>query len=142
MKRYVKSASYKSGDRYYGGLPKEPSDIEYGKMMDEARDRFNKFISDNNVTVIDVDSHGAGIKTQSYIWKTPDNREIEAVYYNRGTLGGSTISELYIEDASGDHKVDVYESKYDGWKSLREVDIETLISAFNTNSDKLSLVFY
>ena len=141
MKRYVKCNWYRSGDRYYGGLPAEPSDIEYGQMMDNARDRFNKFMSDNNVTITDVDSHGNGIKTQSYIWTTPDNCEIEIIYYNRGSLGGSTISEIYIEDASGYHKVDVYESKYNGWKSLRDASILDVISAFNTNSDKLSLVF-
>ena len=142
MKRYIKSTGYKSGDRYYGGLPAEPSDAEYGQMMDNARDRFNKFMSDNNVTVVDVDSHGYDIKTQSYIWKTPDNREIEIIYYNRGTLGGSTISEMYIEDNSGYHKVNVYDSKYNGWKSLREASLIDVITSLNTGDGKLSLVFY
>ncbi len=141
MKRYVKSTSYKSGDRYYGGLPQEPSDIELGNLYDNARTRFEKFLSENNVTVIDTDSHGHGIKTQSYIWKTPDNSEVEIIYYNRGSLGGSTISEMYIEDSSGYHKVNVYESRYNGWQSLREASIQDVITSLNTNDGKLSLVF-
>ena len=142
MKRYIKSTGYKSGDRYYGGLPAEPSDAEYGQMMDNARDRFNKFMSDNNVTVVDVDSHGYGTKTQSYIWKTPDNSEIEIIYYNRGSLGGSEIWEMYVEDNSGYHKVNVYESKYDGWKTLKDASLMNVIAALNSNNGKLSLVFY
>lgn len=141
MKRFIKSSSYKSGDRYYGGLPQEPSFAEYGKAMADAQTHFKKFLAENNVTVVDVDSHGAGIKTQSYIWKTPDNREIEIVYYNRGSLGGSTISEMYIEDNSGYHEVNVYESKYDGWKSLRKAFLGDVITSLNTDDGKLSLVF-
>ena len=33
----TETASFKSGDRYYGGLPSEPSMSEYGKAMDAAR---------------------------------------------------------------------------------------------------------
>ena len=142
MKRYIKSTGYKSGDRYYGGLPQEPSDIELGEAYDNARTSFEKFLADNNVTVIDVDSHGHGIKTQSYIWKTPDNDEIEIIYYNRGSLGGSTISEMYIEDDSGYHKVNVYESKYDGWKTLKDASLMNVITALNSDNGKLFLVFY
>lgn len=141
MKRFIKSSSYKSGDRYYGGLPQEPSSSELGKAYDDARTRFEKFLAENNVTVVDVASHGYGVKTQSYVWKTPDNREIEVVYYNRGSLGGSTISEMYIEDASGYHTVNVYESKYGGWKSLREAFLKDVITSLNTDDGKLSLVF-
>lgn len=142
MKRYIKSTGYKSGDRYYGGLPAEPSDVEYGQMMDNARDRFNKFMSDNNVTVIDLDQYaGPAAKFQSYIWKTPDNCEIEIIYFNRGSFGGSVIDEAYVDGPDGYHKVNVYDSKYN-WKSLREAYLPDVISAFNSNSDKLSLVFY
>lgn len=141
MKRYIKSTSYKSGNRYYGGLPQEPSSAELGKAYDDARTHFEQFLAENNVTVIDTGSHGYGVKTQSYIWKTPDNSEIEIIYYNRGSLGGSTISEMYIEDNSGYHKVNVYESKYNGWKSLREASIENVITSLNTDDGKLSLVF-
>ncbi len=142
MKRYIRSATYKSGDRYYGWLPQEPSHIELGKAYDDARTHFEKFLDVNHVTVIDTDSHGYGVKTQSYIWNTPDNREIEIIYYNRGSLGGSEISEMYIEDDSGYHKVNVYESKYDGRKSLRDAFIEDIITSLNTDDGKLSLVYY
>lgn len=141
MKRYIKSTGYKSGDRYYGGLPAEPSIEEYGRAIDDARNSFNKFMSDNNVTVTDLKQGSGGATYQSYRWATPDNREIEIVYYNRGLLGGSTISECYIEDASGYHKVNVYDSKYK-WYSLREAYLPDIISAFNSDSDELSLVFY
>ena len=141
MKRYIKSTSYKSGDRYYGGLPQEPSSDKLGKAYDDARTSFEKFLTENNVTVIDVDSHGHGTKTQSYIWKTPDNREIEIIYYNRGSLGGSEISEMYIEDNSGYHKVNVYESKYNGWQTLRDASIQAIITSLNTDNGKLSLVY-
>lgn len=142
MKKYIKSATYKSGDRYYGGLPQEPSSNELGKAYEDARTSFDKFLTENNVTVIDIDSHGHGVKTQSYIWKTPDNSEVEILYYNRGSLGGNIIFAMYIEDSSGYHKVNVYESKYDGWKSLREASIKNIITSLNTNDGKLSLVFY
>lgn len=142
MKRYIKSAAYKSGDRYYGGLPQEPSDIKLGKAYDDARTRFDKFLTENHVTVIDIGSHSHGIKTQSYTWNTPDNHGIEIIYYNRGSLGGSEISEMYIEDESGRHKVNVYESKYNGWQTLRDASIQNIITSLNTDDGKLSLVYY
>lgn len=141
MKRYIKSTSYRSGDRYYGGLPQEPSDIELGELYDNARARFEKFLKDNYVSVSDIDYHGHGIKTQSYTLINPE-RDIEIIYYNRGSLGGSEIWEMYIEDESGRHKVNVYESKYNGWKSLRDASIQDVITSLNTDDGKLSLVFY
>ena len=136
MKRYIKSTSYKSGDRYYGRLPQEPSSEEYGKAMEAARNNFDKFLSDNNVTVRDTRYGGSVAKYQSYTWTTPSNQHIEIVYYNRW-LGGSMICELYV-DGRG---VDVYKSEYNGWR-LTKVSLMDVISAFNTNDDKLSLVFY
>ena len=137
MKRYVKSESYfKNGDRYYGGLPQEPSSEEYGKAMDAARNNFDKFLSDNNVTVRDIRYGGSVAKYQSYTWATPSNQRIEIVYYNRW-LGGSMICELYVAGRG----VDVYKSEYNG-RPLKNASVMDVISAFNTNDDKLSLVFY
>ena len=137
MKRYIKSTGYKSGDRYYGGLPAEPSDVEYGEAMSSARNSFNKFLSDNQVAVEDIEPSGNNAKYQSYTWTTPDDRDIEIIYYNRFS-GGSQISSMFVDG----RKVDIYNSKYDGWKSLKDASLMEVISAFNSDNYKLSLVFY
>lgn len=137
MKRYIKSAGYKSGDRYYGGLPAEPSDIEYGAATSSARNGFDKFLSDNQVAVEDIEPSGNSAKYQSYTWMTPDGRDIEIIYYNRFS-GGSQISSMFVDG----RKVDIYNSKYDGWKTLKDASLMNVITALNSNNGKLLLVFY
>ena len=137
MKRYIKSTGYKSGDRYYGGLPAEPSDIEYGEAMSSARNGFDKFLSDNRVTVEDIESSGNNSKYQSCTLITPDGRDVEIIYYIRFS-GGSQISSMFVDG----RKVDIYNSKYDGWKSVKDVSLMHVITALNSNNGKLSLVFY
>ena len=43
--------SFKSGDRYYGGLPSEPSVAEYGKAMDSIRMSRQQLLDKHGITV-------------------------------------------------------------------------------------------
>jgi len=136
MKRYIKSTSYKSGDRYYGGLPQEPSTDKYAQALSDARNSFQKFLSDNNVTERKLKSWSNATE-KLYTWITPDNQNIKIVYYD-SLSGDKSITELYIDG----RKVDVYKSGYDGWCSLRKAPLMNVITSFNTNNGKLFLVFY
>lgn len=137
MKRYIKSTGYTSGNRYYGGLPFEPSFENYGEAMSSARNGFDKFLLDNHVAVENIEPSGNSAKYQSYTWITPDGRDIEIIYYNRFS-GGSQISSMFVDG----RKVDIYSSRYDGWKTLKNASLMNVITALNSDSGKLSLVFY
>ena len=137
MKRYIKSTGYTSGDRYYGGLPFELSFENYGEAISSARNGLDKFLLDNHVAVENIEPSGNSAKYQSYTWMTPDGHDIEIIYYNRFS-GGSQISSMFVDG----HKVDIYSSRYDGWKTLKDASLMNVITALNSNNGKLSLVFY
>lgn len=98
---------------------------------------FDKFLSDNHVAVEDIEPSGTSAKYQSYTWMTPDGHDIEIIYYNRFS-GGSQISSMFVDG----RKVDIYNSRYDDWKTLKDASLINIITALNSNNGKLSLVFY
>ena len=54
----TETASFKSGDRYYGGLPSEPSMSEYGKAMDSARKNRDALLDKYDIKVDNDRSKG------------------------------------------------------------------------------------
>lgn len=73
--------SYKNGDRYYGGLPKEPSDLSYGKIMDQIKNDFNNWLKKNNI--------------ESHQWR--ENGTIKRQY--TGNFDGNDFGYLEAEDS-------------------------------------------
>lgn len=94
--------SYKSGDRYYGGLPQEPSDVEYGNIMTSVAKEKQKFIKDNNISVEKDD--GSVIYSGKY--------NGHSFVYSERTSGFSHWAEFLIIDRK---KVDLNKSTFGYW---------------------------
>ena len=57
MKFKINEGGFKSGDRYYGGLPSEPSSSEYGKMIDAAKTSQQAILDKYNIEVEKIPDH-------------------------------------------------------------------------------------